>query len=76
MSTHITLTNIWCCKYYSVEYLRISQMKVPILFIYFIASPVYFTEVLNIVDGKQVLGFKIHLSDTIEEKGFREKLSL
>lgn len=51
-------------------------MKVPILFIYFIASPVYFTEVLNIVDGKQVLGFKIHLSDTIEEKGFREKLSL
>lgn len=51
-------------------------MNVPILFIYFIASPVYFTEVLNIVDGKQVLGFKIHLSDIIEEKGFQEKLSL
>lgn len=66
-------------------------MKVLVLFIYFIASPVYFTEVLrehtpntklkwilnqkrkqtifnlNIVDGKQVLGFKIHLSDMIEE---------
>lgn len=51
-------------------------MKVPILYIYFIASPVFFIEVLSIVDGKQVLGFKIHLSDMIEEKGFQEKLSL